>query len=301
MLIMYPIDNKEGKICEHGCGKIAKFKNASGKLCCCESFYQCPGYKKIQSKSTKNRPPPIPKGTRLKDKSNFCEICGKFHDGRYGSGRYCSLKCAHKATVLHTNQIECNKKRSLTLKNRSDFKIYEASLKAAITYNKNHPNHQIQLPKFGDLYDKKENNLYKSQSKINKPCKICGQTICPDHQKCFKLSRLKLDIFKNIIDISKIGSIDIYDEYDKLGRWLYDEYVNNKKSALDIQKELNIRNFVSVYFLLKKFNIPKRTMQQSIQCYKNQNGLKIFTLINTIVDIILHGKVKLFGTDHLMN
>lgn len=261
MVVNLPFENKDNLLCEHGCGQIAKYRNLSGKLCCSETFYQCPGYKKRQSDDSRNRPPSIPKGTYLKDKSGICQICGKPHNGRYGSGRYCSSECARKAGILHTDKSATYKKVSQTLKLRSNDQIYQSALKGALTYNKNHPDKPIELPVKNHLY---KITKYRYNGKnIIKKCKICGQLVCPNKDKCKRMLKLNFKYFTNIIDTNKLGTVDIYKEYDKLGKWLYDQYINKCKSALDIQKELGIKNFVTVYFLLQKFKIKKRNYSQA--------------------------------------
>lgn len=41
-------------------------------------------------------------------KSFFCEICGKEHDGTYGSGRFCSPKCRSTNNILKVKNHVCN-------------------------------------------------------------------------------------------------------------------------------------------------------------------------------------------------
>lgn len=47
----------------------------------------------------------------------ICENCGKEHDGSYGSGRFCSQKCA-RAFSTKFNRKEINEKVSKTLKSK---------------------------------------------------------------------------------------------------------------------------------------------------------------------------------------
>ena len=264
MVVNLPFENKDNLLCEHGCGQIAKYRNLSGKLCCSETFYQCPGYKKRQSDDSRNRPPSIPKGTYLKDKSGICQICGKPHNGRYGSGRYCSSECAHKASVQNSNQKLIHQKTSEKLRMRSELEIYQASLKNILTYNKNHPDSKKQLP----VLHKSTINKQGNRVRVTK-CKICGQYGCPEPQQCTHMKHLKLNKFSNVMDLSKLGTIDIYKEYQKLKDYIYDCYINKHMSSPDIAKIFDI-NWVSVMFLLKKFKIDKRNKSESA----------IYTMIN---------------------
>jgi very-short-patch-repair endonuclease len=48
----------------------------------------------------------------------FCENCNKEHNGDYGSGRFCSSKCARSFSTKQ-NRSDISKKVSITLKNKS--------------------------------------------------------------------------------------------------------------------------------------------------------------------------------------
>lgn len=45
-----------------------------------------------------------------------CENCGNDHSGEYGSGRFCSLKCA-RGFSTKVKRFEINQKVSIKLKN----------------------------------------------------------------------------------------------------------------------------------------------------------------------------------------
>jgi len=47
-----------------------------------------------------------------------CERCNKEHDGSYGSGRFCSEKCA-KGFATKINREQINKKVSETLRKKN--------------------------------------------------------------------------------------------------------------------------------------------------------------------------------------
>lgn len=52
MRYAFPIETKE--LCSYGCGQIARFKNKSNKLMCCEKATQCPENKRKNSKGLKS-------------------------------------------------------------------------------------------------------------------------------------------------------------------------------------------------------------------------------------------------------
>lgn len=51
----------------------------------------------------------------------YCELCGKEHDGSYGSGRFCSRTCARSFSTFK-NRSEINKKVSDTFKSKNEHK-----------------------------------------------------------------------------------------------------------------------------------------------------------------------------------
>ena len=47
------VENKEGLLCEYGCGQIAEYKSKGGKLCCSDNQAKCPIIVKLISKAKK--------------------------------------------------------------------------------------------------------------------------------------------------------------------------------------------------------------------------------------------------------
>lgn len=58
----------------------------------------------------------------------ICENCGKEHDGSYGSGRFCSCKCA-RSFSSKVNREETNKKISQTLLERRNLCNFKTEFK----------------------------------------------------------------------------------------------------------------------------------------------------------------------------
>lgn len=58
------------------------------------------------------------------NKNILCEYCNLFHDGSYGSGRFCNSKCAHGFTTREKRQ-EINKKVSDKLMGRPKWGGYD--------------------------------------------------------------------------------------------------------------------------------------------------------------------------------
>lgn len=113
-------------LCEYGCGQEGLFQLKNGKWCCAESWNSCPV---IKEKNSRNKIGNIfsvgnkktytecvwcghsttrcsikkhesfctlnPKNFHITSMSLIpCEKCGKCHNGEFGDGRFCSLKCA---------------------------------------------------------------------------------------------------------------------------------------------------------------------------------------------------------------
>lgn len=56
----------------------------------------------------------------------ICEKCSKYHNGNYGSGRFCSEECA-RSFASKEKRLEINEKVSKTLKNRHEKKEIDVS------------------------------------------------------------------------------------------------------------------------------------------------------------------------------
>ena len=96
----------------------------------------------------------------------ICEYCGSEHDGSYGSGRFCSAKCARTYSTMNMPE-ESNKRRLAGLKKARDITIeknrkkrknkkkrgqYKASYNASF-YNTNIRNlHTMETGKLGELF-----------------------------------------------------------------------------------------------------------------------------------------------------
>ena len=54
----------------------------------------------------------------------YCETCNKIHNGKDGSGRFCSQKCSRRFATLYKRQ-EINEKVSKKLKNKTTISVFE--------------------------------------------------------------------------------------------------------------------------------------------------------------------------------
>lgn len=197
--------------------------------------------------------------------SRRCELCKKEHDGSYGSGRFCSQKCARTASNIFCDKEQKSKRISKSLKSRSREEIIESCKKNIITYNKNHPNNQKRMPyTYIKVYNEKTNKFRLVSKK--KICRICGSIDgdCLHPDICNYLKRCKMLNLKSFgFDDSKLGTIEIYNEIIKFQEKLRKLYINDKLSIQEIQRKYNLTDWFIVAFWLKKFNIKTRDFSEA--------------------------------------
>lgn len=169
----------------------------------------------------------------------ICEYCSKEHDGSYGSGRFCCDKCA----------------RGFSTKNEKDFKK-EAFCKKC--------NSKIIINKRASI----KNVLCEKCKKLNeiRICKICGQIkpcrrpdICRKHK-----------LFPNLIKYfglkeEYIGTIKIYEEYDKIKNLVYEDYYDNKLNIIKMAEKYNHNNHGNFYKILNSLELEFRSNSESQQ------------------------------------
>ena len=170
-----------------------------------------------------------------------CENCGKKHDGSYGSGRFCSKKCARSYSTK--NVIKGQKKEA---------KCINCGKTVYISKNKS-----IKTCKCEDCKDKKY-----------KKCPICGQwhlnnikcenKFCQEHN---------IQHFKSLIkyfgfDKTKLGTLEAENEFNRVRNYLYDLYWNKNLSSSDLARLFNYKSTptnITQKFFKKYLNIPVKS------------------------------------------
>lgn len=77
------------KICEYGCGKIARYRFKNGKYCCEDNYRKCEGY--ISSKNLNGKTGPKPE--RINEEGILCSYgCGRKAKYKFKNGNYCCEK-----------------------------------------------------------------------------------------------------------------------------------------------------------------------------------------------------------------
>lgn len=123
-----------------------------------------------------------------KNQNKKCEFCGTLITHKYGSGRFCSEKCA-RSFATRKNRDVINHKISQTLKNKyasGEIKIENSSSRGAAGAAANHDKKMKRFVKSrnGDTLNITYGQLEQYRQK-HSVCEICGrrynQELCTDH------------------------------------------------------------------------------------------------------------------------
>lgn len=101
---------------------------------------------------------------------NKCENCGNDHNGEYGSGRFCSSKCA-RGFSTKAKRAEINEKVSKTLLRNNGYTeeeikiIKEEKIKHSTYIRDNEPL---------NLFDLSKRTITKVMKRMNLPCSLCN-------------------------------------------------------------------------------------------------------------------------------
>ena len=146
----------------------------------------------------------------------ICKNCGKEHDGSYGSGKFCSKKCAKsystkkiKGQLKEAKCIECGK--IIYIDKR-------ASLKTC---------------KCNECHEKIKCKICGREYNING--EGCQNEFCKHHNPQHFKSLIKYFGF----DKSKYGTIYVEEEYNRIRDLLFDLYWNKNLSSSDLAKKFN--------------------------------------------------------------
>lgn len=183
----------------------------------------------------------------MTDSIYVCKYCGKSFSelpSKYASGDFCSKECARKYSSQFANTNEMRTIKSNT-----------ACDKLNIPHKSNE---YITFDEYGNIH-------HKPRKLKKKFCKICGQEEClhPEICKLGIIQQKSKALSALSFNFSKVGTIEIYNEYFKVKDFLYDLYTNKEKSILDIMKEYQIKHIRSLELLFIRFEIPRRTFSDS--------------------------------------
>lgn len=179
-----------------------------------------------------------------------CEKCKQEHDGSYGSGRFCSAKCARSFStskdikkIKIVNCITCNKEIEVD-KRASDKHCKCDDCRGFI---------------------KLSNGKIKNKKKIKK-CNYCGQYKCIRRNICKKYQLFPTLIKYFGFNENVIGSLDIYKEFDKIKNIIEDVYITKINSIPDTMITFNYTPMDSANFykIIKSLGIKCRSKSESI-------------------------------------
>lgn len=186
----------------------------------------------------------------------ICENCGKEHNGLYGSGRFCSKECARSFSTKHIK----NKKKDLICIDCG--KQFQAGI---------HAKENCRCEECSKKHTKYKHIKYIKQ-KYNNICPICGNKL-NDLGKCDNdiCKKFTYNQVKNIIttfqgDNTKIGTVAIFDELNRIRELLYYLYWVENMSSSDIAKYFDYnRKHCIIQEFFKYLNIPKRTLKDAVK------------------------------------
>ena len=183
----------------------------------------------------------------------ICENCGKEHNGEY-SNRFCSLKCARSFATKNDNKNELKEARCICC--------------GKIIYiNK----------RFNSLKCKCKD----CKDKYIHTCKTCGKIfIGTKNQRCCSAECKKINHSKNALikyfnfNKNVLGTIKVFDEYNKIKNDLNHLYWDDNKSFADICKIYNYSsNPGNLTKIFKQFGLERRNyVDASINAYITGNN-----------------------------
>jgi len=175
------------------------------------------------------------------DQTKKCENCDKAHDGKYGSGRFCSQSC-----------IKSFATKSIKFKQLKKYNCVDCGCE--LTLDKRTSPQWARCPTC-----KKE---FKNRKKL---CKVCGQKKCNRKDICKRVQLIPGLIKYFGFDESKVGTYGVYEEFERIQNLLREDYWDLELSIPKMMEKykytsLNPRNFMKI---LNSLDIQRRTLSES--------------------------------------
>ena len=169
---------------------------------------------------------------------HICERCGKEHDGAFGSGRFCSNKCAHSYSTYNEKDKKSLKEARCISCGKTIYINKRASTK----------------------------NCKCDECKNTNRCQICGKINCED-KFCKKHN---IQQFKGLIkyfgyDEKLLGTDEVEEEFERIRNLLYKLYWEEHKSSIEICKMFNHHNPSNLLKIFTYLDIPLKTVRESIK------------------------------------
>ena len=206
-----------------------------------------------------------------------CLNCGKLleiNQAKEGN-KFCSSSCA--ATYNNTGRKHSEEsKEHLKETQKTSEKVRKAIIKRFYNgdeelYNKVQEEKKLksEKPKCIRIHKEKKPRIKKEKVEKPKYCKICGRELINGkclNDFCINIGRIS---FKKIskyfgFDISKYGTIEVEQEFNRIRNMLYDLYWNQHMSTTQLTEHFNLpKNSIFSYF--KIFKIPSKTISYAIK------------------------------------
>lgn len=140
----------------------------------------------------------------------------------------------------------------------------------AATYSNLHRDENV----YKSVSDKLKIRAAKIRQLNPKKCKYCGQEICPHPEIC-----KKYQVFKSLIkfgfDYSKVGTIDMIEEYNRVKNIIYNFYQEHNSNSKLLTKTFGYTSGAANFQkILKSLGIQSKNIKQAtIDSYLNGNSV----------------------------
>ena len=179
----------------------------------------------------------------------ICENCGTEHNGEYGSGRFCCKKCARSFSTKNESSkykyivcSKCGKKKLVNKRSKTDWTCNECKPK------------DTKCLICGSMYNKKYDKHC-----INEQCSNFRNGTTEKHKYMCLMSFVKYFGF----DKSTIGTINVFDEIEKLKQKLIDLYHNQKLSGVELDTMFNYPSHITQH-IFPLLDIKTRTLDKAV-------------------------------------
>lgn len=186
------------------------------------------------------------KSESIKNRTKKCLNCGEIFLSKDNRQLFCCSKCSGKYIAKHTSYKPTNEIKQ---------KIRESLINYHLKHNK-HLNCNIKST------NKIEHKIHIKQHL----CKICGCDVCekPDICKQYLIRKQSINLIKLGFDFTKIGSKEIYLEYDRIKNYLITEYLIKQRSLVDICHDNNMTSETSLCKIMDMYRIDRRSQSDAL-------------------------------------
>lgn len=216
-----------------------------------------------------------------------CEKCGteyivnitqsQFDKGKYP--KYCSSSCSHSRP--QTNETREKIRNSVIKSNETYLLTYERiCLHCGKTYKYEENNSTKGFCSIECSKKRKAEKRIISRNNKPKPvkilkvkkekikiCKICGSVNCTNDfcKKGRKHQQIKNLIKYFTFDEKCFGTLDVFNEYERVKQMLYADYIINELTTREIGKKYNYKSFNNFVLVLDQLGIPRRTLKDAVK------------------------------------